>query len=121
MPRTFRHPALLQPVTALPGVTRRRAELLANLGIKSVGDLLFHFPRSYDDLSDVRGLDALEAGELQTVTGEVVEMDSKQLDDGRRVLNIVIADAKGRCLEGVWFNMVSIAKQFRYGQRVAFS
>src|SRR3954447_11219365 len=121
MPRSFRHPALLQPVTALPGVGPRRADQLANLGIKSVGDLLFHFPRSFDDLSDVRGIDSLEAGELQTVAGEVVEMDSKTLDDGRRVLSIVIADSKSRCVEGVWFNMVSIARQFRYGQRVAFS
>ncbi|MBV9921635.1 MAG: hypothetical protein JOY78_12380, partial [Pseudonocardia sp.] len=121
MPRTFLHPILLQPVRKLTGVTPRRAERLANLGIRSVGDLLFHLPRSFDDLSDVRGLDKLEAGELQTVAGEVVEMDSKTLDDGRRVLSIVIADPQGRCLEAVWFNMTAVAKQFRYGQRVAFS
>jgi ATP-dependent DNA helicase RecG len=119
MPRTFRNPVLLQPAQFLKGVGPRRGELLAKLGVRSVGDLLFHFPRSYDDLSNVIGIDAITAGEMQTVIGEVVELDSKELPDGRRIMSVVIADAKGRVIEGTWFNIVP--RQFRYGQRVAFS
>jgi ATP-dependent DNA helicase RecG len=98
-----------------------RAELLARLGVRTVGDLLLHFPRSYDDLSNVRRVEQLEAGVLQTVQGEVVELDSRDLADGRKVLSVVIADDGGRCVEGCWFNQAWIARQFRYGQRVAFS
>ena len=36
-------------VTALDGIGEKRAALLANLGIATVGDLLFHLPRAYDD------------------------------------------------------------------------
>jgi ATP-dependent DNA helicase RecG len=119
MRRTFRHPVLLQPLQFLRGVGPRRAELLANLGVRSIGELLFHFPRSFDDLSNVIGIDAMTPGEMQTVIGEVVELDSKELPDGRRIMSVVIADAKGRVIEGTWFNIVP--RQFRYGQRVAFS
>ncbi len=119
MPRTFRHPVLLQPIQFLKGVGSRRAELLANLGVRTVGDLLFHFPRSYDDLSKVIEVEAITPGEMQTVIGDVVELDSKELADGRRIMSVVIADAKGRVIEGTWFNVVP--RQFRYGQRVAFS
>jgi ATP-dependent DNA helicase RecG len=103
------------------GVGSSRADLLARLDIRTVGDLLWHFPRSFDDLTDVRRVDQLEAGVLQTVRGEVVELDSRELADGRRILSVVIADERGRCVEGSWFNQAWIARQFRYGQRVAFS
>lgn len=89
--------------------------MLANLGVRSVGDLLFHFPRSFDDLSNVIAIDAINAGEMQTVIGEVVELDSKELPDGLCIMSVVIADAKGRVIEGTWFNVVP--RQFRYGQR----
>jgi ATP-dependent DNA helicase RecG len=119
MPRSFRHPVLLQRVDSLRGVASRRGELLANLGIKTIGDLLFHFPRSFDDLSNVTQIDAILAGEMQTIIGEVVELESKELADGRRVMQVVISDGKGRVVAGTWFNVCP--RQFRYGQRVAFS
>ena len=108
-------------ILSLKGVGSARAALLDRLGVRTVGDLLLHFPRSYDDLSNVRRVDQLEAGVLQTVQGEVVELDSRELSDGRKVLSVVIADESGRCVEGSWFNQVWMARQFRYGQRVAFS
>ena len=83
-----------QDVQFLKGVGPARADLLAKLNIRTVGDLLFHFPRSYDDLTDVRSMDKIEAGVLQTVQGEVVEIDGKELPDGRRITQVVIADRR---------------------------
>src|SRR4029077_8168759 len=86
-------------VQYLKGVGPARGELLAKLGVHTVGDLLFHFPRSYDDLSDIRGIGALTGGILQTVHGDIVEMEGKSLPDGRQILSIVIADPQGKCVE----------------------
>jgi len=113
--------ALQQPIQYLKGVGLARAETLAKLGIATVADLIFHFPRAYDDLSDVRTVDELTAGELQTVAGEVVEVDGKELPDGRKVLSVVIADAQGKVVEGTWFNQLGVLSTIRYGLRVAFS
>lgn len=119
MRRTFRHPTLAQQVQFLKGVGPRKAEILVRLGIETVGDLIFHFPRSFDDLSNVTAIDAIQAGEMQTIIGEVVDLDTKELNDGRRVMEVAIADARGRIVVGTWFNVRPA--QFRYGQRVAFS
>src|SRR5262249_15365473 len=89
-------------------------------GLATVGDLLFHFPRAYEDLSDLRPIARLSAGTLQTVQGEVVEMDSRQLN-GQLVVSVVLCDDGRHCLEGVWFNQPHAARRFRYGQRLAFS
>jgi ATP-dependent DNA helicase RecG len=110
-----------QSVQFLKGVGPARADLLHKLGIVTVADLLFHFPRSYDDLSDIREIGELSAGELQTVQGEIVQIEGRSLNDGRCVVSIVLADSGGKCLEGVWFNQAYAARGYRYGQRLAFS
>ncbi len=112
---------LRQDVQYLKGVGPACAEALAKLGIATVEDLLFHLPCAYDDLTDVRGFDDLSAGELQTVHGEIVELESKERPDGRKVLSIVIADPRGKCIEGIWFGQFFTVLKYRYGQRVAFS
>ena len=113
---------LRQGVTTLRGVTDLRAEQLRRLGILTIGDLLFYFPRTYEDLTDDRPISSLTAGTLQTVRGEVVEIpDGRYLPDGRSVVSIVISDDGQHILEAVWFNQPRAASAFRYGQRVAFS
>jgi ATP-dependent DNA helicase RecG len=104
----------------VPGVSPARAEQLARLGIHTVADLLWHFPRSYEDLSDVRPIAGLSVGAIQTVQGEVVEIDGRRLADGRCVVSVVLSDGRD-VLEGVWFNQPYAASRFRYGQRLAFS
>ena len=112
---------LQQSIERLPGVTPPRLEQLRRLGLQTVRDLLFHFPRSYEDLTDFRPIAKLTAGALQTVQGEVVEIDGRRLADGRAVVSIAISDDNRTCLEGVWFNQVYMASKFRYGQRLSFS
>jgi ATP-dependent DNA helicase RecG len=103
------------------GVGPARFELLQRLGLESVGDLLFFFPRSYEDLSDCRPIRELQAEKLQTVIGEVVELEGRSTHSGKGLLSVVLSDKSGVVLEGVWFNQAFMARRFRYGQRVAFS
>ena len=112
---------LQQELDTLPGVSPARRELLGRLGLRTVGDLLFHFPRAYEDLTDVRRIAELTAGELQTVQGEVVEIEGRELLKGGCVVSVVLCDDGRHCLEGIWFNQPHAASRFRQGQRLAFS
>jgi ATP-dependent DNA helicase RecG len=105
----------------LGGISPARLALLDRLGLRSIGDLLFHFPRAYEDLNDLRAIRALTAGSIQTVQGEVVEIEGRSLSDGRTMVSVVLSDDGVNCLEGVWFNQPYAARRFRYGQRLCFS
>jgi ATP-dependent DNA helicase RecG len=112
----------LQRLHDIPGVTAKRIKQLHRIGIRTLGDLLFHFPQAYEDLSDHRPITALTEGTIQTVRGEVVEIpDGRYLPNGRCVVSVVISDDGTHCVEGVWFNQPNVAGRFRYGQRVTFS
>ncbi|HMP04149.1 MAG TPA: ATP-dependent DNA helicase RecG, partial [Gemmatales bacterium] len=67
-----------------------------------------------------RTIAELQPGMLQTVVGEVVEMEGRTTASGKQLLSIVISDGQD-VIEGVWFNQTFMARQLAYGMRVAFS
>lgn len=64
-------PSLSDPVTALKGVGEKRVSALHQLGIDTVGDLLFYFPFRYEDIR-TRSLAELGDGEKVTLKGLVI-------------------------------------------------
>ena len=54
---------------ALPGVNSQRALALNGLGIFLPGDLLSHFPRSYQDRRNAKVFGAIEVGEQVVLSG----------------------------------------------------
>ena len=51
---------------------------MARSDVRTAGDLIFFFPRDYQDLSDAATIADLEEDHVQTVRGEVVEIDAAQ-------------------------------------------
>ena len=104
----------------LPGVGTARAEKLAKLGLVTVRDALMHFPRDYRDFSGAHSLADLREGEHASVAGEVADVGSRTLSNGRTMLSVSIACGGGR-VRGVWFNMPFMAKRFAAGMKVVIA
>jgi len=51
------------PVTVLRGVSGKRAATLARLSLVTLFDLITHFPRAYEDWSDLKTISQLTEGE----------------------------------------------------------
>ena len=111
---------LATPVQFLKGVGPRWAELLQRLGLETLRDLLFFFPRDYERLSDRRDVAQLEEGKLQTVRGVVEDIDLRNTAAGRCVLGVLLRSGND-FLRGVWFNQPFMAERFAFGQEVVFS
>jgi len=88
--------------------------------MRSVRDLLFNFPRDYEDLSDLRPIAELEADVLQTIRGTVEEIDSSSSGFGRSRVGVLLGD-RGLLLRATWFNQPFMRERFKVGQRVQFS
>lgn len=111
---------LATPVQFLKGVGPARAELIERLGLHAVRDLLFFFPRDYQDFSDEREVDLLEEGKLQSVRGVVEDVDFRGTSSGGCILGVSIRSGS-RQLRGLWFNQQFMQDKFRVGQKVLFS
>jgi len=111
---------LATPVQFLKGVGPQRTELLARLGLHTARDVLFFFPRDYQDLTDQREIDQLEEGKLQSVRGVVEDIELRSTAAGGCVLGVLVRCATGH-LRGLWFNQPFLKDKFSFGQRVMFS
>lgn len=108
---------LLTPVQYLKGVGPQRAELVEKLGLRTAADLLFFFPRAYEDMTERREVDELQEGATQSVSGTVEEVDHRGTASGGCVTGVLFRSKRGY-LRGMWFNQPFMRDRFRAGDRV---
>ncbi|MDA1050817.1 MAG: ATP-dependent DNA helicase RecG [Planctomycetota bacterium] len=111
---------LLTPVQFLKGVGPQRAELLERLELRRAVDLLFFFPRSYQDMSELRTVQQLEENVPVSVCGVVEEIDERNTGTGRSMLGVLIRQ-ETQFLRSLWFNQPHMRQKFAVGQRVVLS
>ncbi len=112
-------PNLNSPVQFLKGIGEKRAQALKEIGVETVLDLVYYFPRRYLDRSHITPINALQADMLTTVVGKVQFGGIKS--GRRRRYILVISDGTG-FLNCVWFNRVEYwSKIFEKGETIAFS
>jgi ATP-dependent DNA helicase RecG len=107
-------------VTKVKYVGPAVANHLEKLGIKTVDDLLHHFPHKYIDLSRIKQIRDLKPGETVTVTGKVKQVKKWRSKRGLQVINVSISDGTG-VITGTWFNQAYIATRLKEDMEVAFS
>ena len=107
---------LLEPVTTLRGVGAKMASRLAEIGIRSLEDLLFHFPLRYQDrtqVTPIAGLrDQVDAVIKGTVRGAAVTMGR------RRTLLVKVEDSTGLLTVRFFHFRQAQVTQFKTGARV---
>ncbi|WP_334110113.1 ATP-dependent DNA helicase RecG [Thermodesulfitimonas autotrophica] len=106
-----------KPAQYLKGVGPQRARLLARLGIHSVGDLLYHLPRRYEDRTLCRPVKTYGEGETATAEGEVVAVQETRARSGMSVLRVALRDRWG-IFYAVWFNQPYVKKVAKVGARL---
>lgn len=104
-------------VQYLKSVGPRRVRLLKKLGICTIGDLLYYFPRDYDDRSSLKPARAYGNGEQATVRGVVTGGEEKRPRKGLTITRIFIHDGFDGVV-AVWYNQPFVQRQVPVGSRV---
>lgn len=122
-------------ITAIPGVGPTVATRMQTLGIRTVRDLLFYFPREHRDYSQLKKIAHVPFGELTTTMGLIWDVELKRTGNGRTRTIATISDESGK-LYVSWFNQPYLQKQLlaakgdylvvtgikqRFGNKVEFS
>jgi len=113
---------LYKPLSKIRGVGIGNATTnkLAKLNLFSIKDLLYHFPRTYLDLSKVKKICDVKEGEEITIIGVVKRVDKSRTRSRKNLLKIFIWDKTGY-ITGIWFNQNYIADILKKGTFVAYS
>ena len=101
----------------LKGVGPKRALALEKLGVHSLRDLLYFFPRRYEDRSHFKTIAQLLVGETASLRGEILKVNLRPLRGRISILEVAVGDEAG-ILYAVWFNQPYLKKYFSIGQKV---
>ncbi|MEW6568295.1 MAG: ATP-dependent DNA helicase RecG [Chloroflexota bacterium] len=114
-------PSLDAPLTAVQGIGPKSAKTLERLQLRTLGDLLWHLPRRYDDYSQLKTINRLWYGEEVTVIAAVDDIALRPTRGGKMTLvEATVSDGTG-ALRVTWFNQPWIAERLRPGQPVVLS
>ncbi len=113
--------ALNAPLTVLQGVGPKHAQTLEGLGLKTLGDMLYYFPRRYEDYSQLKPIKSLWYGEQVTVIGTIQSVHTRPIRGGAAtIIEAILSDGTGS-LRLSWFNQPWMANRLKEGEQISVS
>ncbi|MBU2221859.1 MAG: ATP-dependent DNA helicase RecG, partial [Candidatus Omnitrophica bacterium] len=102
------------PIQYLKGIGPKRAKLFENLGIRTIEDILYYFPRRYEDRSKFVSISKLKEGVVQAVKARIKALGERHSWRKIRfnILEIAVADDTGQ-LRCVFFNQGYLREYFK--------
>jgi ATP-dependent DNA helicase RecG len=101
-------------VSELKGVGEAVASKFEVLGIKTVGDLIYTYPRRYEDYSQISDISQLKTGQSVTIKARIADIKGRYARRGLHVTEAVASDKTGS-VRVVWFNQPYREKATKVG------
>lgn len=110
---------LQSPVTVISGIGPSYAEKLERLGVRTIRDLLYLFPRRYDDFSNLKPISRLQYGDEVTIMGTVWDAGEKRVRGGAAIFQAILSDGSGT-IQCTWFSPY-VGNQIKRGVQIVVS
>lgn len=111
---------LTDPVTMLKGVGPARAKQLSALNIRTLGDLICHFPRGYEDRTKLVAIESLQVDTPACFRAMVMNTPRvSHIRKGLDIAKVQVADHSGR-LNLTFFNSPYVTDLLQYGREYIF-
>ncbi len=107
-------------ITAVRGVGAKQASRLEKLGVRTIRDMLYFFPRRYEDYSQLRPISRLEPDEDVTVIAKVWDIGARRTRRGGSLVKATLSDGSG-FVEATWFNQPYLVDRIKPGQQIVLS
>ncbi|MES2202635.1 MAG: ATP-dependent DNA helicase RecG [candidate division FCPU426 bacterium] len=108
------------PVARLAGIGARRANAFKQLGVANIEDLLYHFPRVWQDRSNLIDIIAAKPGMHVTLKGKVRGAATFRAGGRMMITEIGVQDGTG-VIFAMYFNQPFRRRQFVVGSTVIVS
>ncbi len=111
------------PVANLPGVGSFYSRRLEKLEIRTLRDLIYHFPFRYEDFSEISNIEIVREfndGEKISIQGTILQIKSIRTRFGKFLTNATVSDQSGT-IEVIWFNQPYLTKTLKAGTPVSLS
>src|SRR3990172_9556402 len=109
------------PVNKLRLVSPSAEGALLSLGIKTIRDLVYHYPRQWQDLSDVLPISSALPGESLNVRAAIKKLSEHRTKWRRMHLTEATLEDKTGTITAVWFNQRFLKRVLKPGKEYYFT
>ncbi|MDI6758962.1 MAG: ATP-dependent DNA helicase RecG [Candidatus Omnitrophota bacterium] len=104
------------PIRYLKGIGPKRAKIFTKLGINTVEDILYYFPRRYEDRRKFSRICELKENQIQTIKAQILSKGEQQsfYRQNFRIVKLTVGDNTGK-INCVWFNQPYLKQYFKLG------
>ena len=100
-------------------ITAKQLSNLKSLGINTVYDLIYYFPRAYDDRTNIKKIGELKFNEYVVLKATVMSVVNLTVRNGKKIVKAMVSDGTG-IMEILWFGMPYIKKSLKIGEEYLF-
>ena len=100
-------------------ITVKQLSNLKSLGINTVYDLIYYFPRAYDDRTNIKKIGELKFNEYLVIKANVMSVVNLTVRSGKKIVKAMVSDGTG-IMEILWFGMPYIKKSLKIGEKYLF-
>ena len=100
-------------------ITAKQLSNLKSLGINTVYDLVYYFPRAYDDRTNIKKIGELKFNEYVVLKANVMSVVNLTVRNGKKIVKAMVSDGTG-IMEILWFGMPYIKKSLKIGEEYLF-
>ena len=100
-------------------ITAKQLSNLKSLGINTIYDLIYYFPRAYDDRTNIRKIGELKFNEYVVLKATVMSAVNLTVRSGKKIVKAMVTDGTG-IMEILWFGMPYIKKSLKIGEEYLF-
>lgn len=100
-------------------ITAKQLLNLKSLGISTVYDLVYYFPRAYDDRTNIKKIGELKFNEYVVLKANVMSVVNLTVRNGKKIVKAMVSDGTG-IMEILWFGMPYIKKSLKIGEEYLF-
>ena len=100
-------------------ITAKQLSNLKSLGINTIYDLIYYFPRAYDDRTNIKKIGELKFNEYVVLKANVMSVVNLTVRSGKKIVKAMVSDGTG-IMEILWFGMPYIKKSLKIGEEYLF-
>ena len=100
-------------------ITAKQLSNLKSLGINTIYDLIYYFPRAYDDRTNIKKIGELKFNEYVVLKASVMSAVNLTVRSGKKIVKAMVSDGTG-IMEILWFGMPYIKKSLKIGEEYLF-
>ena len=103
----------------IKGVSTATYSKLKKLNIETLYDLIYYFPRAYDDRTNLKKIGELRGDEYVVLKGNIMNISAPPTRTGMKMIKATINDGTG-ILEVIWFQRPYLRNSLKMGEEYIF-